>query len=123
MKLGHPALANNEINTMQKSGSRAPLGDKTNTTKNADAKDHKREKDRARWHAMSQEQKDEKNKRRRESYHNKKNKHQVTEATNDDDVASNKENMDPAETNDWLHRNDLYDPYNIVDGSNTIYTE
>jgi hypothetical protein len=94
---------------MQKSGSRAPLGDKTNTTKNgyrmqcaikysivfpmcilyqnfklspADAKDHKREKDRARWHAMSQEQKDEKNKRRRESYHNKKNKHQVTEATN-----------------------------------------
>jgi len=37
-----------------------------------DAKDHKREKDRARWHAMSQDQRDEKNKRRRESYHNKK---------------------------------------------------
>jgi len=73
---------------MQNSGSRAPLGDKTNTTKEGhrmqhaieysivfpmymlyrfflklspvDAKDHKREKDRARWHAMSQEQREEK---------------------------------------------------------------
>jgi len=82
---------------MQNSGSRVPLGDKTNTTKEGyrmqhaieysivfpmymlyrfflklspvDAKDQEQ---RARWHAMSQEQRDEKNKRRRESYHNKK---------------------------------------------------
>lgn len=33
----------------------------------------------------------------------------------DDDVASDKENMDPIETDDWLHRNDSYHTHNIVD--------
>jgi len=77
--------------------SRAPLGDKTNAAKEgnitscqilysmylcmvtyitikltaADAKEHKRERDRARW----REQKDAINKRRREKYHQRKNQH------------------------------------------------
>ena len=33
----------------------------------------------------------------------------------DNDVASNTENMDLVETNDWLHRNDSYQINNIVD--------
>lgn len=33
----------------------------------------------------------------------------------DDDAASNKENIEPVETDDWLHRNDSYQTYNIVD--------
>jgi len=33
----------------------------------------------------------------------------------DNDAASNKENMDPAETYDWLHRNNFYQTHNIVD--------
>jgi hypothetical protein len=41
----------------------------------ADAKERKRERDRARWHAMSQEQKDAINKRQRESYHQRKKIH------------------------------------------------
>jgi hypothetical protein len=33
----------------------------------------------------------------------------------DGDTASNKENIEPIETDDWLHRNDSYQTYNIVD--------
>jgi hypothetical protein len=33
----------------------------------------------------------------------------------DNGAASNKENMDPVETNDWLHRNDSYQTNNSVD--------
>jgi hypothetical protein len=33
----------------------------------------------------------------------------------DDLAASNKENIDPVETNDWLHRNDSYHAHNNVD--------
>ena len=32
----------------------------------------------------------------------------------DNDAASNKENVDPVETDDWLHRNDSYHTNNIV---------
>jgi hypothetical protein len=32
-----------------------------------------------------------------------------------DDFASNKENVDPMEADDWLHRNDSYSTQNIVD--------
>jgi len=63
--------------------SRAPLGDKTNTAKEVNAKERKRERDRARW----LEQKDAINKRRREKYHQRKNQH-VLRTTNYDDAAS-----------------------------------
>jgi predicted Fe-S protein YdhL (DUF1289 family) len=45
-----------------------------------DDKERKRERDRARWHAMSQEKKNAIYKRRRESYHQRKKQH-VTEST------------------------------------------
>jgi len=57
---------------MENNRSRAPLGDKTNTSGQVDDKERKRERDRARWHAMSLEKKTAINKRRRESYHQRK---------------------------------------------------
>ena len=33
----------------------------------------------------------------------------------DDEAASNKKNVDPGKTDDWLHRNDSYHTNNIVD--------
>ena len=33
----------------------------------------------------------------------------------DDEAASNKKNVDPSETDDWLHRNDSNHTNNIVD--------
>jgi hypothetical protein len=37
----------------------------------------------------------------------------------DDDTTLNKENVDPMEADDWLHRNDSYQTQNIVDENMT----
>ena len=79
---------------MENSGSPTPLGDKTNTTNgdkqntwafsilnSSDAEQRKRERDKARWHAMSQEKRDEKNKKCREAYKRKKEQHLCIETT------------------------------------------
>jgi len=93
---------------------------------------------------MSQEKRDERNKKRREAYKRKKGQHLHIETTNgsivetllsnniditillmlliravsqlvDGQDGSNKENMDPNETDDWLHRNDSLHANNIYD--------
>jgi hypothetical protein len=38
----------------------------------------------------------------------------------DNAAASNKENEDPDETNDWLHRNDSYQTNKIIDESTRL---
>ncbi|KAG2570173.1 hypothetical protein PVAP13_7KG031581 [Panicum virgatum] len=51
--------------------SREPFGDLTNTPR-ADSKELKRQRDRARSASLTEEQKSERNKRRREAYRRKK---------------------------------------------------
>ena len=51
-------------------------------TAGSDAGQRKRERDKARWHAMSQEKRDEKNKKRREAYKRRKEQHLRIETTN-----------------------------------------
>jgi len=124
-------------------------------TAGSDAGERKREREKARWLAMSQEKRDERNKKRREAYKRKKGQHLHIETTNgsivetllsnniditillmllmravsqlvDGQDGSNKENMDPNETDDWLHRNDslhainIDDIFNQISGNSTI---
>ncbi|RLN07919.1 uncharacterized protein C2845_PM11G02910 [Panicum miliaceum] len=81
------------MESAQRNGVRAPFGDQTNTTSrgaqtalsswslDVDQKELKRQRERARYAAMSDEQKDARNKKRREEYMRKKGK-----------TGSNKEN-------------------------------
>jgi hypothetical protein len=98
---------------------------------------------------MSPEKRYERNKKRRKAYKRKKGQHLHIETTNgsivqtllsnnidittrlmlliyvvsqlvDGQDASNKKNMDPNETDDWLHRNDSLYANNIDDISNSL---
>jgi hypothetical protein len=51
-------------------------------TVESDAGQRKREREKARWHAMSQEKRDEKNKKRREAYKRRKEQHLRNKTTN-----------------------------------------
>ena len=51
-------------------------------TAGSDAGERKREREKARWLAMSQEKRDERNKKRREAYKRKKGQHLHIETTN-----------------------------------------
>ncbi|KAL6656895.1 hypothetical protein ACP70R_004675 [Stipagrostis hirtigluma subsp. patula] len=80
-----------------------------------DAKERKRKRERARYAAMSEEKRNERNKKRRESYQRKKKGQPKLLETFEGGghAALNKENMDRAENNGWLHRNDSYKPRNV----------
>jgi hypothetical protein len=98
---------------------------------------------------MSQEKRDERNKKHREAYKRKNGQHVHIETTNGSIVETllsnnmditilliflicdvsqlvdghdtpDKENMDPNETDDWLHRNDSFQGNNIDDISNWL---
>ncbi|KAG0531111.1 hypothetical protein BDA96_05G245800 [Sorghum bicolor] len=106
------------MDPMQNNEGRSPFEDLTNTTnlgvgvesnkENTDAMSLKRERVKARYMAMTQEERNEKNRKRRERYHQKKlvGFQTTTEST------------DGYEDSDWLHRNDSYNPMQI-DKDNT----
>lgn len=83
---------------------RRPLGDLTNVT--LDPKERKRERERARNAALTEEQREEKNRKRREAY--ARNNRKAKKIEGDSVVSSNKGDIDP--NDDWLHRNDMFTP-------------
>ncbi|WVZ67189.1 hypothetical protein U9M48_016306 [Paspalum notatum var. saurae] len=116
-------------------GGRTPFQDQTNTLgggghnasnsrpQGVDAIQCRRERDRERFAAMTIEQRNEKNKKRREltieqrneknkkrreSYHRKKGKPSISDTSNGGQIEVPKENIDPTDHGDWLHRNNSY---------------
>ncbi|WVZ82854.1 hypothetical protein U9M48_030066 [Paspalum notatum var. saurae] len=72
-----------------------------------DPKERKRQRDRERWATMSAEKKNEKNKRRREARQRNKGQPMLPEISKDGEIE---------EDDEWLHRNETYEPYNIERG-------
>ncbi|OQU80449.1 hypothetical protein SORBI_3007G130200 [Sorghum bicolor] len=108
------------MDPVENNSGRTPLGNLTNTanagcqsvsnslTPVDDAKKRKRERERARY----AEQRNEINMKRREKYHIKKQQSTLTDRWRADGVVLG-EDTDNDESNDWLHRNDSYQPMQI----------
>ncbi|KAL6646865.1 hypothetical protein ACP70R_015559 [Stipagrostis hirtigluma subsp. patula] len=108
------------MDASENTGGRTPFSDLTNTksaggngtsralTQNIDAKERKRQRDRERYANLTHEQRQERNRKQRESRQKKKAQIILAEVATDAFPQSNKENMRPTGSNDWLHRNDSY---------------
>ncbi|WVZ85139.1 hypothetical protein U9M48_032090, partial [Paspalum notatum var. saurae] len=114
-----PGTLSEKMDPMKNNGGRTPFKDLTNTTswgdqdasnslpQDIDPKERKRQRDRERWATMSAEQNIEKNKRRREARQQNKGQPILPELSKDGDVEGDDE---------WLHRNETYEPYNVERG-------
>jgi len=98
----------------EKEGGRTPLGDLTNISSQGttviDAKERRRQRDRAKRASMSAEERSEINKKRRESYQLKKGQLTTATISKGDDQILNNTNIQPPDDNDWLHYNMSYQP-------------
>lgn len=95
----------------EKEGGRTPLGDLTNISSQViDAKERRRQRDRAKRASMSAEERSEINKKRHESYQLKKGQLTTATISKGDDQILNNTNIQPPDDNDWLHYNMSYQP-------------